>query len=102
MKLEVINWTDQDRPREAALRKQLEADGFDVISWHDPPGADYTPHTHDHDESMWVVSGEITFGIAGTSYRLQAGDRLMLPGGTVHTAHAGRDGAVYLIGQRRV
>ena len=41
------------------------------------------------------------FGTDGRALRLEAGDRLMLPAGTVHTAHAGAAGATYLIGERR-
>jgi len=101
VKLERIPWSERTAPTEAALRARLEADGFETFSWRDPPEADYTPHSHDHDESLWVVEGEITFGTAGAEYRLGPGDRLMLPAGTVHTAHAGGRGALYLIGERR-
>jgi quercetin dioxygenase-like cupin family protein len=48
-----------------------------------------------------TAPGEIIFGAAGGEYRLGPGDRLMLPAGTVHTAHAGGRGALYLIGERR-
>ena len=65
-------------------------------------GAGYEQHTHEQDESLWVVAGEITFGAEGRELRLGAGDRLMLPAGTVHTAHAGADGATYLVGERRL
>ena len=101
MRLERIPWSGTDAPAEGRLRETLERDGFDVVRWQDPPGADYTAHSHDHDESLWCVDGEITFGAEGTELRLGAGDRLMLPAGTVHTARAGRAGATYLIGQRR-
>ena len=101
MKLERIPWSDATPPTEPALRSRLEADGFETFSWRDPPDADYTAHSHDHDESLWVVEGEITFGAAGAEYRLGPGDRLMLPAGTLHTAHAGARGALYLIGERR-
>ena len=101
MKLERIPWTDTAPPTEAALRQRLQADGFETFSWRDPPNADYTAHSHDHDESLWVVEGEITFGVAGKEYRLGAGDRLILPSGTIHTARAGSRGALYLIGERR-
>jgi quercetin dioxygenase-like cupin family protein len=99
MQLERIAWTggpvDEDE-----LRRRLEAEGFSVWQWSDPPGADYTPHQHDRDESLWVVAGEITFGALGGELRLGAGDRLMLPAGTVHSARAGSAGATYLIGER--
>jgi quercetin dioxygenase-like cupin family protein len=100
MKLEKIVRAGAHAVDEAALRRQLEAEGFSVWSWTDRPGADYQPHSHDHDESLWVVSGEIVFGANGSEFRLGAGDRLMLPKGTVHTAHAGSAGATYLIGER--
>jgi quercetin dioxygenase-like cupin family protein len=101
MRLEVIPWSDGAAPCEATLRRRLEAEGFEVFAWQDAPGARYAPHHHDHDESIWVVAGELTFGIAGADLRLGPGDRLMLPAGTVHTAVGGPAGAAYLIGQRR-
>jgi quercetin dioxygenase-like cupin family protein len=86
---------------ESSLRDILMRDGFDVFRWEDPPDARYSAHSHDHDESLWVLEGEITFGADGKELRLVAGDRLMLPAGTVHTARSGGTGATYLIGQRR-
>ena len=101
MTFERIAWDEAGTPTERALLERLEAEGFEAFVWHDEPGADYQPHAHDHDESLWVIAGEITFGAGGQQYRLGPGDRLMLPGGTVHTARAGRNGARYAIGQRR-
>jgi quercetin dioxygenase-like cupin family protein len=100
VQLERIAWNGGPVPREEELRRRLEDEGFSVWAWTDPPGADYVAHSHDHDESLWVVSGAITFGVDGARYRLEAGDRLMLPRGTVHTAEAGSSGATYLIGER--
>lgn len=101
MKLERIAWTGASTLDAGELRRQLEAEGFDVWSWSDQPDADYQPHTHDHDESLWVVAGEIVFGAEGRVFRLGPGDRLMLPQGTVHTARAGTAGATYLVGEKR-
>jgi len=100
MDLELRRWRESATPTEDALRGRLEAEGFEAFAWRDAAGADYRPHAHDHDESLWVVDGEIVFGIDGRDYRLGPGDRLMLPRGTVHTARAGGRGAHYLIGQR--
>jgi quercetin dioxygenase-like cupin family protein len=47
------------------------------------------------------VRGRIAFQVEGRDYVLGPGDRLELPRGLVHSAHAGPDGATYLIGQRR-
>ena len=101
MKLEVIPWNDGGSVLEDQLRQTLEDEGFDVFRWRDEAGADYQPHSHDHDESLWVVDGEIIFGAGGREYRLKPGDRMMLPKGTVHTARAGGPGVTYLIGELR-
>lgn len=99
MSLEVLSWTAGEVDA-AVLRARLAAEGCGaVFEWSDPPGADYHPHHHDHDESIWIVRGEMTFTALGRSLRLRAGDRLMLPRGTVHGARAGADGATYLVGQ---
>jgi quercetin dioxygenase-like cupin family protein len=100
MKLELIPWSEEGIPNERVLKLRLADEGFQAFSWRDAPGADYQPHAHDCDETLWVVDGEIVFGIEGREYRLGPGDRLMLPQGTTHTARAGKDGAAYLIGQR--
>jgi quercetin dioxygenase-like cupin family protein len=95
-----IPWSGGGVAEEAVLRARLEQEGFRVFTWRDAPGATYSAHSHDHDESLWVVEGEITFDAAGERLRLGPGDRLMLPRGTVHTARAGPRGATYLIGER--
>lgn len=100
MKLEVLRWSGEAAPREADLHASLEAEGYSVLSWSDSAGTRYEPHSHDHDESLWLIRGEMTFGIGGRDYALGAGDRLLLPRGTVHSAVAGTAGAAYLVGQR--
>jgi quercetin dioxygenase-like cupin family protein len=101
MRLARIAWEESGSPSGEDLRERLAAEGFESFEWADAPGADYSPHAHDHDESLWVIDGDIVFSVAGVDYRLGPGDRLMLPKGTVHTARAGGAGARYLIGERR-
>lgn len=100
MRLEVIPWNGGPPPNEDALRERLTQEGFDVFHWRDEAGTDYQPHSHDHDESLWVLEGEMTFGAGGRELHLRAGDRLMLPKGTIHTARSGATGVTYLIGER--
>ncbi|MEA2627119.1 MAG: hypothetical protein QOD06_3164 [Candidatus Binatota bacterium] len=98
-RIEVIPWAEDDPPTEEVLRRRLEDEGYNVFYWQDAPGADYAPHSHERDESLWLITGEMALAAAGKKYRLHPGDRLMLPKGTVHTAHAGAAGCVYLIGE---
>lgn len=71
---------------EKELRNVLLSEGYDIFPWEDPPGAHYSPHQHQHDEFIVIQSGSIVFEIDGNSYRLEPGDMLVLPTGTVHSA----------------
>ena len=101
MRLERIPWDGDRPPGENALRRRLEAEGWQVVAWSDPCDRRYAPHAHDCDESLWVVRGRIVLQVEGRDIPLGPGDRLLLPRGTPHTARAGPEGAAYLIGQRR-
>lgn len=101
IELEVRRGAATEPLSEEELGARLAREGFPAFAWEDAPGTAYPPHAHDEDESIWIVRGEITFGVGGAEHRLRAGDRLMLPAGTVHTALAGPAGARYLIGERR-
>ena len=100
MTLEQIPWRGARPPDADTVRRHLESEGFTVVRWSDAPGRVYTPHSHDHDESLWMVAGGMTFVIDGQRYHLGPGDRLQLPRGTVHSAEADASGAHYLIGER--
>ena len=62
MRLERIPWNGPEAPTERTLAARLAADGFESFAWSDPPDADYSPHAHDHDESLWVRSEERRVG----------------------------------------
>ncbi len=100
MRLDVIRWSAPEAPDEEILRRELLDESFEVFRWRDEAGAEYERHAHEHDESLWVVEGEMHFESGGHEVVLRPGDRLMLPRGTAHTARAGSDGVTYLIGER--
>lgn len=97
----VVLWKEDKKPQAEELKHWLETEGFSVKVWEDPPGTTYQPHSHGHDESIWVLTGEIKFIVADQSYPLKPGDRLFLPRNTLHAAKVPAGGAVhYLIGQK--
>lgn len=51
------------------------------------PGGSIDPHVHSFEEGVYVLSGEAAINIAGTSYRLRAGDYAAVK---VDTPHAWR------------
>lgn len=87
--VKVTPWAHGREPDEAALQQCFAAEGL-------------AAHQHSYHKVIYVVSGSITFGRPqlGQEAALQAGDRLDLPPGVVHTAVVGRDGVACLEGHR--
>jgi quercetin dioxygenase-like cupin family protein len=75
--------------------------GWWPVAWRDAPGDVYEPHKHAADQTLYVVEGQIEFGIDGEILRLSPGDKLELPAFTVHSASA-PDGATYIVGLPKV
>ena len=101
MELRRIPCSDPHMPGEPVCRRALEAEGFEVVSWRDPADRVYEAHSHGEDERLCVLRGRIVLKIDGHDFALGPGDQLELPRGTVHSAQAGPDGALYLIARRR-
>lgn len=101
MELRHIPWNEARTPGEPLLRRQLESQGFEVTTWRDPADRTYGAHSHPDDERLCVVRGRIVLRVDGRDFDLGPGDLLELPRGTVHSAQAGPEGALYLIARRR-
>ena len=98
----VEKWTGTETPSAARLRRIMEKDGFSVYQWCDEPGATYSAHTHDDEQSHWIVSGTLEMEVAEHGLvRLASGDRDFMPPGTEHAAKViGDEPVVYLIGSK--
>ena len=97
--MNVQRWNEPDPPVASKLRQRLEAEGYVVTEHSDAPGSVYEAHTHDTDQTTWILSGEVEFNTAGETYRLRAGDRDFLPANTEHAAFVvGAETVRYLTG----
>lgn len=102
--MELLRWdeTRDGAPSEASLRRDLEARGCTVTRYVYPPGTVFPAHSHDVDKIDAVVSGRFRMEMDGRSVVLEAGDRLLVPRGTLHTAEVvGAEPVVSLDGVRR-
>ena len=81
---------------------RLRTEASDCYSWSNGPGDRYAPHSHGYEKVLYCVDGSITFVLEGPDERLEltAGDRMVLPAGTVHAAEAGPQGCTCIEGKR--
>jgi quercetin dioxygenase-like cupin family protein len=87
-------------PDELMARLRSEATG--CYSWSNGPKDRYAPHSHGYEKVLYCVEGSITFVLDGEDGRIElaAGDRMVLPAGTVHSAEVGDGGCTCIEGRR--
>jgi len=86
---------------EKKLAEELQNEGFSITYiWGDGPNTRYLDHTHAEETVHIVLSGEMTLTLNGESRVYHAGERCDVPAGARHSAHIGRLGCRYLIGER--
>ena len=86
--MEVIRW-DPERDgalTEAAMRRKLEARGYRVARYDYPPGTVFGTHTHAIDKIDAILAGRFRVALPGGSVVLEAGDAVVVPRGTPHSA----------------
>ena len=84
------------------LMGKLRAEATGCYSWSNGPGDRYAPHSHGYEKVLYCVEGSIRFQLEneGRTLELEAGDRMVLPPGTVHSAVVGTDGCTCIEGRR--
>jgi quercetin dioxygenase-like cupin family protein len=89
-------------PTSEDLMTRLRAEATGCYSWSNGPGDRYAPHSHGYEKVLYCVDGSITFLLESTGERLEltAGDRMVLPAGTVHGAQVGTHGCTCIEGRR--
>jgi quercetin dioxygenase-like cupin family protein len=72
----------------------------DVYSWSNGPHDRYAEHEHPYTKLLYCAEGSIEFRLAdGKTLALDAGDRMVLPAGTRHSAVVGPKGCTCVEGK---
>ncbi len=84
------------------LMERLRGEATGCYSWSNGPHDRYAPHSHVYEKVLYCVEGSIAFVLEseGKELLLNAGDRMVLPAGTVHSAVVGPDGCTCIEGKR--
>jgi quercetin dioxygenase-like cupin family protein len=84
------------------LMTKLRGEASGCYSWSNGPGDRYSPHSHTYEKVLYCVDGSISFvlELEGRRLDLKAGDRMVLPAGTVHSAVVGPAGCTCIEGKR--
>jgi mannose-6-phosphate isomerase-like protein (cupin superfamily) len=83
-------------PTHAAALAWFRSQGLAPHAWSNAPGDGYAPHAHDYHKVLLCLRGSIAFHTADGDVELEAGDRLDVEPGTLHSATVGREGVTCL------
>ncbi len=77
-------WSDQYVDT-AALKQQLQSEGFNAYEWTGRPGGAYLDYIHTQDEVVCVLSGTADVKVADEQETVESGDRIDVPANTYHS-----------------
>ena len=79
---------------------RVRSEARDAYSWSNGPGDRYAEHAHTYTKLLYCTAGSIEFHLAdGRELNLKAGDRMVVPAGTPHSAVVGPDGCTCVEGK---
>jgi quercetin dioxygenase-like cupin family protein len=86
----------------SAIDASLRAEADGVHSWSNGPHDRYAAHDHAYRKILYCLDGSIDFVLAdGRAIAMRAGDRLVIPPRTSHSAVVGPDGVTCIEGRAR-
>ena len=99
--MQIIRWQGAEPPGEQELRSMMQKEGLAPYAWSNGPGDTYAVHSHTYEKVLYCVRGSIRFVLPdqpeGSHYiDLAAGDCMILPAHTRHSAYVGPQGVVCL------
>jgi quercetin dioxygenase-like cupin family protein len=94
----VVTPKDRDRPLSVAgeqvtvLASGARTGSYEIFLQRGPAGSGPPPHNHDWDESFYVTSGRLEFGLAERTMTGTPGTLVHVPAGTTHWFRFTEDG----------
>ena len=81
------------------INARIRAEAKDVYSWSNGPGDRYAEHEHAYTKLLYCTRGSIDFRTPEETISLKAGDRMVLPAETRHSAVVGPAGCTCIEGK---
>ena len=78
------------------LASGAQTKGYEIFLQKGHEGSGPPPHSHDWDESFYVISGVVDFGVGEKNMTAHAGTLVHLPAGTTHWFRFGKGGGEML------
>lgn len=85
----------KDTPREE-IKRMMQFEGFTPKLIKDKPNYIYEPHQHPETKYLACLEGNMQVTFNGKTHNFHPGDKILIPGNTVHSGVVGDKGCIYL------
>lgn len=86
MELHKVDWNalPWTRVRDGVERKAFSGEGATVALHRLHPGHEPRPHSHEHEQIAYIISGTMRFHVGEASHLVGAGGLILIPPNVVH------------------
>jgi quercetin dioxygenase-like cupin family protein len=81
----------EERINDKITRKVVSGNQGMMVWWNMKAGSHATPHSHPHEQLVWIIKGRMDFRIGKEKRVLGPGDVAVIPGGVEHEAFVEED-----------
>lgn len=81
--------------KEEEIEQKVRGEGFTPIKFSDPPRYTYFEHTHAETKLLAFLQGSMEVKVGDQIFQCKAGDKLIIPGNTPHSAITGSEGCAF-------
>jgi quercetin dioxygenase-like cupin family protein len=74
----------EERINDKITRKFVSGQQGMIVWWNIKAGAQFAPHSHPHEQIVWVIKGKMDFRMGSERRMMTAGDLAVIPGGVEH------------------
>src|SRR5437870_6890179 len=87
---------------EKEIVNSLENEGFEPTLFTNEPGYIYSSHRHPETKLLAFLKGSMEVTVTDQRFSCQAGDKLLIPGNTVHSAKVGPNGCQFFWSEKLI
>lgn len=87
---------------EKQMKEKIREEGFDPIKLSNAPGFVYLEHKHPETKLLAFLSGSIKVTVQNKTFICKSGDKIIVPGNTIHSAIVGENGCEFFWSEKLV
>lgn len=84
------------------IAETIIEEGFDPFEIFDEPGFVYSEHKHPETKILAFIEGSMDIKFGGRTYHCTPGDKVIIPGNTLHAAKVGKDGCRFFWSEKLI